>query len=861
MNIADPPLDPAPGERTPPALDTLREPAPAKRNAMQIGNLDKLDFDEISGWVWDPDQPNAVQDIEILDRDVVLLRIPANTYRPDLEKAGMGDGRHGFSIRNLHAVLPYSRHHIRIRRASDGRDLPRSPHWLIRPRPGLDSHAVSFMQDAVSTALERAQSANDIAPMLNFLLGQLNSVLNYYHDLSTGNDVNLSHVRKDYLAQSSITGRTAELTRMHLETYPVLHFSPAPSPVVTIVIPVHNHFAHTYNCLKSISEHLPRRALEIVIVDDCSSDETLFAPLAFSGAVKILRNEANLGFVRSCNAGAAQARGHYLFFLNNDTLVRDGWLDELVQTFEQVPNIGIAGSKLLFEDGTLQEAGGIVWRLGDGWNWGRGHDPADPRFMYLRDADWVSGAALMIERELFHEVGGFDELYAPGYYEDTDLAFQVRSRGKRVVVQPASEIVHLEGVSAGTDTNGAGMKRYQVINHSKFYNRWKSTLLHHRFNGESPDLEAERLVTKRAIFIDDGVPTPDQDAGSNASLEHMRALMGLGYKVTFLPAESMANSVPYTGALQKLGIECLYYPTFSSVEEVFRKFKIPPEVVYLYRYTNAAKYASMIRRYFPNCWILYSVCDLHFLRKERELGVTSYPSMNAGQVALLRRMELMAMEAADSVIVHSTAEADLLASIDQRLNVTVVPWTVHPKPTEISWANRSGCAFVGGFGHPPNVDAVEFFTADILPQLQKQAPLLTTYVIGSRMPDRIAALRRPGLVPVGFVPELSEVLNNLRCTIAPLRYGAGIKGKVLESFAHGLPCVMSEVAAEGLAIPKDMEWLIARHPGEFVEKVVQLHTDQQLNQKLASISFEFLSTRFSFDAVSAALKSALLIEG
>jgi GT2 family glycosyltransferase len=185
-----------------------------------------------------------------------------------------------------------------------------------------------------------------------------------------------------------------------------------------------------------------------------------------------------------------------VLFLNNDTLLRPKWLDELVSTFENVPNIGIVGSKLFFEDGSLQEVGGIIWRLGDGWNWGRQADSNDPRFCYLRDTDYVSGAALMLERELFERLSGFDEYYVPAYYEDSDLCFRVRALGKRVVVQPASEVVHLEGVSAGTDVRGSGMKRYQLINHRKFYERWKETLSTHRFNGEQPELEAERTVKR-----------------------------------------------------------------------------------------------------------------------------------------------------------------------------------------------------------------------------------------------------------------------------------------------------------------------------------------------------------------------------
>ena len=171
-------------------------------------------------------------------------------------------------------------------------------------------------------------------------------------------------------------------------------------------------------------------------------------------------------------------------------------------------------------DGSLQECGGVIWRFGDGWNWGKGQAADDPRYCYMRDADYVSAAALMISADLFAKLGKFDEHYLPGYYEDTELCFRAREAGYRVVVQPAAEIVHFEGASAGTSTAGSGMKRFQAINHRKFFERWKETLASHRFNGELPELEAERTVERRALFIDDSVPEPDKDAGSNAALAH-----------------------------------------------------------------------------------------------------------------------------------------------------------------------------------------------------------------------------------------------------------------------------------------------------------------------------------------------------
>ena len=129
------------------------------------------------------------------------------------------------------------------------------------------------------------------------------------------------------------------------------------------------------------------------------------------------------------------------------------------------------------------------------------------------------------------------------------------------------------------------------------------------------------VLIRRAYFIDDTVPTPDQDAGSNAAIAHMRAIMELGYKVTFLPADNMTKIDPYTARLQKLGIECQYHPFFWSVEEVFRKAANKPDLVYLHRYSNASKYATMVRRYFPDCRIVYNVADLHFLRMERQAEI------------------------------------------------------------------------------------------------------------------------------------------------------------------------------------------------------------------------------------------------
>jgi GT2 family glycosyltransferase len=209
-------------------------------------------------------------------------------------------------------------------------------------------------------------------------------------------------------------------------------------------------------------------------LDDASDDGTPGVLAALPG-VRHLRNEANLGFLESCNRAAGEARGAYLLFLNNDTEVQEGWLDSMVALFGADERAGLVGAKLLFPDGRLQEAGGIVWRDGSAHHRGRYDDPRRPEYNHVREVDYCSGACLLIESSLFRALGGFDTRYAPAYYEDTDLAFRVRHAGKKVLYQPQAVVVHHEGVSNGTDTR-SGIKAHQVANQAKFRERWRKEL-------------------------------------------------------------------------------------------------------------------------------------------------------------------------------------------------------------------------------------------------------------------------------------------------------------------------------------------------------------------------------------------------
>ena len=626
-------------------------------------------------------------------------------------------------------------------------------------------------------------------------------------------------------------------------------------PRVTIVIPVRDKIDYTVACLRSIAAHAAATPFDVIVVDDASSDATA-ERLAQIAGIQVLRNESNLGFVGSCNAGAARARGDFVLFLNNDTVVTAGWLEALVRCFDEEPHAGLVGARLVYPDGRLQEAGGIVFDDGSGWNYGRFDDPADPRYNFRREADYCSGAAILLWRELFVQFGGFDTRYAPAYYEDTDLAFAIRAAGLKVYYEPRATVVHFEGITAGTDT-GSGMKRFQVINRDKFVDKWKDALRHQPApipDARSAPAAANHRARGRILIIDAYTPTPDQDSGSLRMVNLMQLLHDLGYAVVFMP-ENLAHMGRYTDALQALGVEALYHPFVSNPVTWLREQGPTLDAIVVSRHYVAANYVGAVRLYAPQAKLIFDTVDLHYLREERAAALAASAEL-ARHAAQTKVQELRLMRETDTTLVVSTAEKRLLETELPNVRIEVLSNVHAAHGSRKPFADRHDLVFVGGFQHPPNIDAVCWFVREVMPLLRAgSAPLL--HVIGSKVPSEVLDLTADDVIVHGFVPDIAPFMDESRLSVAPLRYGAGVKGKVNMAMSYGLPVVATSMAVEGMHVRPGIDVMVADTPVDFAAAIERAYADAQLWQTLSDNGLVNVREHFSFDAARAALRRIL----
>lgn len=626
------------------------------------------------------------------------------------------------------------------------------------------------------------------------------------------------------------------------------------APRASIIIPVYNNLLYTLTCIASVLESAPAVAFEIIVADDCSTDGTAEIISLIGGLVRHVQHPRNLGFLGNCNAAAEKAAGDYVVLLNNDTVVMPGWLDNLLAPFVDT-SIGLTGSKLLNGDGTLQEAGGLFWSDGSAWNFGRGQDPLLPAFNYQKDVDYISGASIALPTRLWRQMGGFDPIYSPAYCEDSDLAFRIRAAGYRTVYQPHSVLVHHEGRSHGRDTSG-GIKAYQVVNQAKLLERWRQTLIAENLpHGEDVFLARDRSKNRPHILIvDHYLPQWDQDAGSRTMLHFIRAFVDRGFQVTIWP-DNLNEDREYAVQLQRMGVEVIYGRQYvNRFDAWMAENGRYLDYVLLSRPHIAERYIDTVRQYKTK--LIYYGHDLHCMRARSTYEVSGNPS-DLSEAEAWEARELAVAKRSDVVMYPGIEEVAFIAArMPTKVSVIRPPITIFDEHefTEASGAISLGgeidpyaLMFVGGFAHTPNGDGVDWFLNEVWPLLLAHDKRFTLRIAGSRMPDALQARRELGVTMLGRVSEqeLKHLYATSSVAIVPLRFGGGIKGKVIEAFARGVPVVMTEIGAQGIVDPETLGFVAPSNGQRFAEAVIQAAEDREEALRRAGQGLDFLRRQYS----------------
>lgn len=629
------------------------------------------------------------------------------------------------------------------------------------------------------------------------------------------------------------------------------------SPKVSIIVPVYGQMPFALNCLDSLAQHESKHSVEILVADDASPEHTRTGLLARIPWIRYERREANGGFLECCNSAVQLSRGEFVVLLNSDTRVVPGWLDELIDGFELFPKAGMTGSKLFNADGTLQEAGGIFWRDGSAHNYGRGDDSNRPQYCHARKADFISGASIALRRRVWDELGGFDAWYRPAYCEDADLAFRLRRHGYEVWYMPFSRAIHYEGVTHGRDTS-KGVKAYQVENLRKFAQRFAAELLSHPVPGTLSARAASWRFAQNILIVDALTPRPDHDSGSIVTDEVMRTYRDLGFGESFFPQHDPRYLGAATERLQRLGVCCHYMPYALDIRGVIEN-SFYFDYALLYRYNVASVVCAPLRELSPSTRVVFANVDLHYLRELRGAS-THADASGIFKAAVTKSLELEMFARADASFVHTEIEKKIIQDEMPRplKNIVVLPWLSDIDKDCGGCDGRKDIMFLGSFPHLPNVDSIRFFMQSIWPELEQQLPAQAKLlVVGHQPPPEVLAMASDRVVVTGYVEDLKPYFERSRVFVAPLRYGAGIKGKLVTALAHGVPSVATTIAAEGIGTDESSHLRVADEPEAFAREVMRVYSDEALWTRMRTAGWAFVHENYSREAAAQLCLQAL----
>ena len=805
----------APAAAAPPAAPPPAPLSPPQR--LIHGNLDRVTKDGwVLGWCWYPREPDEHVDLTILVDDQPVGTARAADFRPDLQAAGIGDGTHGFSFAlSWSALADKGMVRITARETASGTMLG-DPILLRAGRMAVAEDRIQDLERDIRLLraqleeMTRLARARDDERAVRELFA---TVARFFGALAEGDPA--------AALGGGLKGAVEDITAR----FPPLLLAIPDEPLVTVCIGADAAIETVYQCVLALHETGVDARADIVLLDDGRRGGLAALLPAVVANLRYRHVPTGGSLTAARNAVISNARGPLIAFLAPQVQVQPGWLDELAGTFAREPDAAVVAAKVVRGDGLLH-ATGIL--LGDG---GLLRDPGhlaeadDPAYDFLRPVHGVGDVAFAVRGDMLAELGGFSNAYAAPAHAVFDLCMRLRLRGYRVLYQPVARAVWSDdGLEEAPPVPDLALPDEDS---RQLRQRWLAGGL----AAVPAATHAEAGFLGHALVIDNTLPRPDHDAGSVATFQQMLLLRRLGYRVAFAAAGGEEDLPAAKEALRRNGIEVVGPPAYDFITAYLDAYGASLDLVQVYRHTCASMFFDRVRNLAPQAKLLFAPADLHHLREAREAELTGAA---APQLAETRAQELDCIRGSDATIITSDYEMGLLRRDVPPGKLRLLRWIAHPRPSARGFADRHGLCFVGGFAHPPNADGVHWFVTEVLPLVLRRLPGLRLRIAGANPPELIRALASAHVEVLGWVADLDALFEQVRLSVAPLRYGAGFKGKVATSLACGLPVVGTPIALEGTGLAPGDGVAVAESAAAFADEVVRLHEDEAAWNSLAA---------------------------
>lgn len=576
---------------------------------------------------------------------------------------------------------------------------------------------------------------------------------------------------------------------------------------VTVVVLAHRQAAELHRCLSALRSHVARTPFDVVVVANGASAKVL-ETLANHDWVSTVHSESNRGFAGGANLGASRATGRWVAFLNDDAVVTDGWLDGLVGVLERDPSVGLVGSVIVDDGGSVLEFGsgleGLAPHALD-----RGADLGTLGARVPRDVAFVSACSVVMSTELFERVGRFDEDFYPAYFEDVDLCLRIWEAGRRVVVTPASVVVHSESASTTRVQRQILFEEGQRV----FASKWRDR--------PRPLPDGLPRAHPPILVVDDYVPDVAFGSGMGRARQMVDAISRTGAPVLHSP------SVPVfelDRGLAAQGVRLLGDVDPWPVE-------VGPSCVVASRPTNLERAHGLATRF--DVPLIYDAEARYSARLEAqlELGLDGDAERTVRrELAEMLRLETWAAQRAEVIVTISASEAAWFTDQGARDVRVIDPFPARCEVGDASFDDRADVLFIAGWmggRHSPNGDGLHWLITEVLPLLAERQPNVRVLVTGESPPLELVRISPPNLRWLGALPDLGDALDRVRATISPIRFGAGIKLKVVDSLARAVPVVATTVGAEGLEAKWKCGLRVTDDAEVFAEYVADLATDER----------------------------------